>query len=305
MEIRPTATPDEVERLVEIMNDVQPDDPATPNEFLSWGKQAREHIDVLAWDGEGRAVGGSRTFLSAAGPDPQIRLWVDPAERRRGAGSALYAEASRWAADRGQSHFLTWVAQEDEDSLAFAERRGFVETGRDRTLVLDLTAVEPPKVDRPPGIELTTWAERPELTRGLYDVAVESVPDIPGEEGTVEPFEDWLAHDMQGTGDRPEATFVALAGDEVVGYAKFHLSEARPTIALHDLTGVKRAWRGRGIARALKAHQIRWAIENGYTRLQTGNEERNAPIRKLNERFGYRAGPGRISLRGPLASGGA
>ena len=33
----------------------------------------------------------------------------------------------------------------------------------------------------------------------------------------MEPFEDWLAHDMQGSGDRPEATFVALADDEVVG----------------------------------------------------------------------------------------
>ena len=33
---------------------------------------------------------------------------------------------------------------------------------------------------------------------------------------------------MQGPGDRPEATFVAVAGDEVIGYAKFSLSQLRP-----------------------------------------------------------------------------
>ena len=106
---------------------------------------------------------------------------------------------------------------------------------------------------------------------------------------------------MGAASDRPDATFVALAGDEVVGYAKFHLSSARPGVAVHDLTGVKRSWRGRGIARALKAAQIAWAMREGYERLETANELRNAPIRKLNTEFGYRPIPGRALLRGPLA----
>ena len=38
-------------------------------------------------------------------------------------------------------------------------------------------------------------------------------------------------------------------------------------MAVHDLTGVKRSWRGRGIARALKAAQIAWAMREGYERL--------------------------------------
>ena len=113
-------------------------------------------------------------------------------------------------------------------------------------------------------------------------------------------FELWLRQDMRGSGDRPEATFVALAGDEVVGYAKFSLTRARPTVATHDITGVRRAWRGRGVARALKAAEIAWAKRNGYERLETMNEERNEPIRRLNERFGYTVAPGRVYLRGPV-----
>ena len=106
---------------------------------------------------------------------------------------------------------------------------------------------------------------------------------------------------MRGSGDLPEATFVALAGDEVVGYAKFSLTAARPMAAVHDLTGVKRAWRGRGIAGALKRTQIAWAKQQGYERLETTNEMRNEPIRSLNARLGYRPEPGRVFLLGPLA----
>src|SRR5262249_53471213 len=121
------------------------------------------------------------------------------------------------------------------------------------------------------------------------------------EDDVMEPYEDWLAHDMGGPGDKPEATFVALAGDEVVGYAKFSLTDAQPTVAYHDLTAVKRAWRGRGIAGPLQRGEIAWAKGAGYERLSTTNEERNEPIRRLNERLGYRPAPGRIFLRGPLS----
>jgi predicted GNAT superfamily acetyltransferase len=72
-------------------------------------------------------------------------------------------------------------------------------------------------------------------------------------------------------------------------------------VAHHDLTAVKRAWRGRGVARALKATQIAWAKANGYEELRTTNDERNAPIRRLNAEFGYRPSVGRIHLKGPLA----
>jgi GNAT superfamily N-acetyltransferase len=74
----------------------------------------------------------------------------------------------------------------------------------------------------------------------------------------------------------------------------------RTGLAFHDLTGVRRAWRGRGIAAALKRAQIGWAKEHGYLRLVTSNEERNEPIRRLNVRHGYRVEPGRVLLRAPI-----
>ena len=134
------------------------------------------------------------------------------------------------------------------------------------------------------------------------EISVETSKDVPGyEDEKHEPYEAWLAHEMQGPGDRPEATFVAVAGDEAVGYAKFSLSSTDPMRAYHDLTAVKRDWRRRGIARALKSAQIGWAKANGYELLRTTNDERNAPMRRLNEELGYRPAIGRLFLRGPLA----
>ncbi|MBA2333047.1 MAG: GNAT family N-acetyltransferase [Actinobacteria bacterium] len=170
-------------------------------------------------------------------------------------------------------------------------------------MVLDLTAIEMPTVTPPPGIEIVAWAERPELADGLWEVAREAQPDIPGEEETdTGTFEEWLDRDMRGAEDRPEAVFVAREAGAVLGYAKLSFSAERTDRAFHDLTGVKRAHRARGIASALKSSQIAWAKEHGYKSLQTSNEVRNAPIRHLNAKHGYVPEPGTVIVRATIAA---
>jgi mycothiol synthase len=281
---------------------VWPHDRVGFDEDRAFRASARDHVDLLARI-EGATAGSALAAILPVRPDQAFALvTVLPDFRRRGTGTALYEEVSAWARERSLHVIETIVADNDPHSLAFASRRGFTEEAHELGVSLDLARIEPPNVEPPEGVQIVTWAERPDLARGIYDVALEAVPDIPGaEHDLVEPYEDWLAHDMRGPGDRPDATFVAVAGDEVIGYAKFSLTSAQPTTAHHDLTGVKRAWRGGGVARALKATQIVWAKANGYEELRTTNDERNAPIRRLNEQFGYRPSIGRIFLKGPLA----
>jgi GNAT superfamily N-acetyltransferase len=302
IEVLPYADETDEQLGLDVYNAVWPQDRIGIPEERSFRASLRDHVDLLARL-EGDVVGSTVAAILPHRPEFVFALvTVLPEGRRRGAGTALYGAVSAWARERGLDTIETIVADDDGESLAFAQRRGFVEHSRERGVSLDLTRIEPPTVAPPEGVEIATWAERPDLTRGMYEVALEAEPDIPGADDTqVVPFEDWLAHDMRGPGDRPEATFVALDGDEVIGYAKFSLTSAQPTTAHHDLTGVKRAWRGRGVARALKATQIAWAKANGYEELRTRNEERNAPIRRLNEEFGYQPTIGRIYLKGPLA----
>ncbi len=53
------------------------------------------------------------------------------------------------------------------------------------------------------------------------------------------------------------------------------------------MTAVRPAWRGRGIATALKRATIAWAMEHGVEGLETGNDEENAPMRAINRTLGY------------------
>jgi GNAT superfamily N-acetyltransferase len=303
VEIRRAITDADVEALLSVHNAVYPHDPLGLTEMRSWESQVKEPAMFVAWDGN-RAIGAGSAALVVQRPEPHAEAWVLREERRRGIGSALYETISGQVAGWSKDQLEVPVEDSDPDGEAFVIKRGFTEIGREIRVSLDLTKIETPEVQAPPGVTIVTWAERPELIRGMYGVAVEAFPDIPGEEEEgVEPFEDWVAHEMRaGPGDRPEATFVAVAGDEVVGYSKFSLSAGQPTAAYHDMTGVKRAWRGRGIARALKQTQIAWAKNNGYHVLKTQTEERNTPIRKLNAEFGYEPSGVRMLFRGPLAT---
>ena len=294
---------DELERWVAAAKAAL-DETDTVEGYLDWKRQARETTWLLACE-EGRDVGTAIGVGGWHSPDGvargEVRVVTDA--RGTGIGSTLLRELSAWAGGLGYVELMGPVKEVDGASLAWAARRGFVEVGRNSVLVLDLTAIEAPAVEPPDGIEIVSWAEQPGAEEAMYAVACEAYPDVPGEDDAEVPaFEEWLSMDMQGAGDRPEATFLALADGEVVAYAKLSLSLARPTVAMHDMTGVLRAWRGRGIARALKAAEIAWAKEAGYERLETQNEERNEPIRRLNERYGYVVTPGTITVRGPVAT---
>jgi GNAT superfamily N-acetyltransferase len=298
-EVRPCVDEADEEASLAIYNAVWPWYAITMDEVRSFRSQVTDSADFL--------VPGAGSVAAAITPwRPEValvHLTVLSEQRGRGVGTALYQAASSWIAQHDVHELEAPAPEDDPSSIAFAEHRGFREIKRSPELILDLRDLEPPPVAPPQGIEIVTWAEQPELIGGIYEVACEGLPDIPGEEDAlVESFEDWLAHDMQGSGDRPEATFVALAGEEVVGYAKFSLTAAQPMNAHHDLTCVKRAWRRRGIAGSLKRAQIAWAKANGYERLFTAPELRNEPSRRMNERLGYKQAPGRVMMRGPLAS---
>lgn len=73
--------------------------------------------------------------------------------------------------------------------------------------------------------------------------------------------------------------------------------------AWHDMTAVLRAWRGRGLATALKRATIGWAIDNGLEVLITGNDVDNVAMRAVNARLGYQPTPDLLTMRGPLFDG--
>jgi len=296
---------DELESFIGVAAQVMPrEDMGGVAGLIDWRRQADAMIWLLA-ERDGDIVGAAYALTGWHTPPHRGigAALVLPARRGEAIGDDLRAVIERWAAEHGAAELEGPVAEEDAASLGWAAARGYEEAGGNSRMVLDLTAIAAPAVEPPPGIEIVTWAERPDLAEGLWEVAREAAPDIPGEEETeVGELDDWLERDMRGTGDRPEAVFVAVEDGEVLGYAKLAFSEETTERAFHDLTGVKRAHRGRGIAAVLKAAQIAWAKEQGYRSLQTSNEVRNAPIRHLNAKHGYVVEPGVVVVRRALAA---
>ncbi len=294
---------DELDGWLEMAASVRPDRSGSVEDYLDWKRQAEDMVwFVAALDGKDVGAGLAYVGWHSEPGTGHAEAYVSASHRGAGVGAALSHELASWVGRRGCVTLETTVAEDDGDSLAWADRRGFREVGRNAQLVLDLTSIGSPAIDPPDGVEIVSWADRPELARELYAVACDAYPDVPGEEEIqMDSFESWLSKDMQGSADRPDATFIAIADGVVAGYAKLSLSSADTKVAHHDMTGVRRAFRGRGIASALKRAEIAWAKEAGYESLMTQNEVRNAPIRHLNERHGYVVQPGVVVLHSSLA----
>ena len=296
---------------VRIRCEVTPDD-ADSLEEIRWedATYPGEVVRFLA-ELDGETVGAASTGrVHIHGPDhPRywLGLWVQPASRRRGFGAALFRAASDAGRAAGKTGFQTWVSEAQQEAVAFLGNRGFVVVGRDKIVGLDLRAMAAPAPALPAGIALRTLADRPDLVAGVHAAAMEAFPDIPTTEEPIEvgSLEAFVARDVERTSIPKDAFFVAVdeASSEVAGYASLKLAAGSTTMAYHDMTAVRPAYRGRGVATALKRATIAWALGHGLEELRTGNDEDNAPMRAVNAALGYRPRPDYLELRGPLAPG--
>ena len=228
---------------------------------------------------------------------------VLPEHRRQGVGSALYTALSEHARRRGDTSLWGRVLEDDAESRRFVGARGFREVSREYQVVVD-TAEANVSGELPPGIALVTLAERPELERAVFAMDLEVSPDVPGLEEDHAPwsFERWHAQYLEGPGAEPSTCVVALAGDELVGYTGLRRRGAISPVAENLLTAVRKPWRRRGIATALKREQISRARAAGIEQIYTTNDETNEGMRNVNAILGYRPAPVELLVSGPLAT---
>jgi mycothiol synthase len=302
VEIRRVRDADDAALWLELRNRVL-DDRLTPEGRERLRAMAPDRVELLATL-EGRPAGAAVVGSSILEPSSRravAGVLVLAGERGRGVGSALYAALSTEARRLGKNELEANVRASDVLSVQVIERRGFVEVGRVQKVVLELSGagdVSEPRI--PHGLRLVSLADRPELAHGMYEVSLEAMPDVPAPE-RLEPgtFEEWRRVELDGSAAIPALSLVALTGDEPVGYAT--LGDFGAGEALHLMTGVRRSWRGRGVARVLKQAQIAGARRAGLERLVAFNDAGNEPMRRLNERLGYVPTAVNATFRGPLA----
>jgi GNAT superfamily N-acetyltransferase len=294
-------------RFVEIVNAVTPEWP-TSAEDIAWSDATYPGAVRFLGRLDGRVVGAGsvgRVYMYEAGFE---RYWfgihVLPEARRRGLGTRLWALASDVSRAAGKTGLQTDVSEAQADGLAFLGHRGFVEVEREKMVRLELRGLTLADPAAPPGVVLTTFADRPDLEHGLYAVAVAAYPDIPSEKPiAVGSYEEFVARDVRRDGIPSDALAIAVddATGEVAGWASLLFVPGSSTIAWHDMTAVHPRWRGRGVATALKRATIQWAVEHGLEILETGNDTANGPMRAVNAKLGYRPIPDMLTMSGPLA----
>ena len=290
----------DLRRIIALRAHIDPILEPTVEELLFWRERLQAPVHLLArLDGDPAGYGIAGVFPEDEDePYAFADVGVRPDLRRRGVGSALVAALSDHVGALGKDALQLEVGEEEADAHAFFQRRGYVEIERQKALELDLGSLEPAAPAIPEGVEIATWADRPDLVLRLYELYREASSDIPGLDAeTTSSFDEWRAWEVERPTRRLDLSVLALAGDRVVGLATLNVF---PAGGFHGLTAVARDWRRRGVGRALKQHQIAAAKTAGLEKLFTESEETNEPMRRLNEELGFRPIPGMVVLRGPL-----
>jgi RimJ/RimL family protein N-acetyltransferase len=294
-DVRVAETQADVRTYVDVWNAVTPDQPAFFEQ--QWERREREprRLYLLA-EREGEAVGCGFAGRSDSPGRGFVSPRVLPASRRGGVGSELLRRLCDHLTELGFETVSAHVDGNDPGSLAFAERHGFAEVDRQVEQVKAVGDESPPRI--PDGIRLVTIAERPELLEAAYELAVEGYADMATSTPVTISLDEWLDYEAS----LPAGSYVALAGDEIVGYSG--LMRDPGGVVEDGLTVIRRAWRRRGLAEALKRAELAWAAENGVAEIVTWTQRGNEGMRALNEKLGYEYRSVSVMVRSPLPLGG-
>ncbi|HUY76164.1 MAG TPA: GNAT family N-acetyltransferase [Ktedonobacterales bacterium] len=313
--LRP-ADEDDAHAVTAIINEGQPEPEevdAVRERIRAARADGRLITRLVATDADGHVIGyghALREDWMATGLY-WVHVAVASSARCQGVGDALFGAARDWATARGATTFLGAARDNLPESRRFTERHGFRLDRHIFESTLDLAAFDAAPftaaidATRASGLRFLTMADAGDTSdahHALWELERTVARDIPGgSESVIRPFEAFAQRVFDATGYRPELQFIAADGDTWTGLA---LTEIAPeTNSLYNnITGVLPAWRGRGVAQALKLLIIRAAIQRGVAYLRTNNDAENAPMLAINRKLGYRAEPGYYRMRSDLTA---
>jgi GNAT superfamily N-acetyltransferase len=251
------------------------------------GAPAERHRMLLA-EVDGEVVGVARTGLLHESAEPGLgyaNVTVLPLRRGGGVGSALLAAAEDRLRAIGTRVAYAKVVDEPA-AVGFAERHGYQRGRRRAHLRLDLAAGVPPMPSAPAGVRVTSAAVLGDDPRPLYEADLDASRDEPGEVGMDETgYADWRTTYWERPDLDRSLTTVAMC-DGLVAAFTFALTDGSDRYQ-SGMTGTRRAYRGRGLAGAVKRVALLRAAEAGFTTALTSNDAGNEAMLAVNSRLGY------------------
>jgi RimJ/RimL family protein N-acetyltransferase len=221
---------------------------------------------------------------------------VSAAVRRKGIGTSLMRDLDKsvltLSADTEAGHaFLTHIGAAAKHSMV-----------ENRMLLKDL---DWPRLRTwedaaaPLGLVFECYAGRvprdvlvpllPALTALVADVPLGSL-ETPPIRFEIESFDRWYEN-MDRTGGGHHVVLLRAPDGAVIGMSDASWDSRSPKVAYQAFTAIAPPWRGRGLARAIKAALLRQisAAHPGVEEMRTFNAESNAAILSVNKRLGFSA----------------
>ncbi len=307
-------TDDDYAVVVAIHNATHPRFAVTENEYKR-DDEHHHHSGHRRWLAKrgGRPVGyaglGKMTWSDR--PGKLYMEMVVPEGEADDVREALYQVVLDEARQAGADTLAAFSEGDHPVDDAFKRSKGFVQTHQDEDSELEVGTVDWARWEpciaavEAQGLEVATLAEYrlrcPEATERMYALYVETFQDVPSPEPlTPDTFENYAKY--VGRPDYPaHLVAVVLDGLTPVGMLTQRLRELDATVVDVGLAGVLRAYRGRGVARALKVKSLQLLRDAGVTLVRTGNNANN-PMFRLNQAIGFKQMPPWMHLALDLGS---
>jgi GNAT superfamily N-acetyltransferase len=233
----------------------------------------------------------------------QLDIAVDQRACSQGIGTRLYQTVVDALAPFEPITLASWARADAPVLTDFFVRRGFEPNAELYTSALDVAGFDAghwqPHLHNVLGQGLQVCSleelglEDADVRRRVYDLWCEvrlDLPIPPGEKRSEALSFETFWEMTCGPGVFPSGYFIALDGGQFVGTSQLFLSPLSGVLRT-GVTGVRRAYRRRGVALGLKVRALSYAQVLGYRQIVTDNAAINVGMLAINSALGFKRNP--------------